>query len=101
MLFRSAGLNDDSRNAFNNLTNKYGRLIVTLEMMAVGINYMMKVRTDEDYTAIDWTKFFEECDKIGIHLTGLPLYDVLLKLEDIFNDITNQFDELFDVDIFT
>ena len=85
-----AGLNDDSRNAFNNLTNKYGRLIVTLEMMAVGINYMMKVRTDEDYTAIDWTKFFEECDKIGIDLTGLPLYD-----------ITNQFDELFDVDIFT
>ena len=93
-------LKDESRNAYNNLIDKYGRLIVTLEMMAIGINYMMKIKTDEDYTAIDWTKLFDECDKIGLHLTGLPLYDMLLKLEDILHDITNQFDELFDEDIF-
>lgn len=95
-----AGLNEIKTNVFKELVVKYGSIIFSLEMIALNINYMGKVRLDEDYTAIDWTKLFEECDKIGLYLSGLPLSEVLLKLRDALQNIATQFDELFDGDIF-
>lgn len=69
-------------------------------MMAVNINYLMKVESEVDYTSINWAKFFEECEKIGLHFKGLPLSELLIQLKDALNCITIQFDKLFDEDIF-
>lgn len=68
--------------------------------MAVSINYLMKVKSEEDYTSINWAKFFEECEKIELHFSGLPLSELLIELRNTLNTITIQFDKLFDEDIF-
>ena len=68
--------------------------------MAGKINYLMKVNSDVDYTSINWSEFFEECEKMELHLTGLPLSEILIQLRDVLSTITIQFDKLFDDDIF-
>ena len=95
-----AGLNEANKNIYRSLVDKYGSFIVTLEMLAVSINYLMKVKSDVDYTSINWVKFFEECDKIELHFKGLPLSELLIQLRDAINTITIQFDRLFNKDIF-
>jgi hypothetical protein len=60
----------------------------------------MKVKSDVDYTSINWAKFFEECEKIELHFKGLPLSELLIQLRDSLNAITTQFDKLFNKDIF-
>lgn len=95
-----ADLNEANKNVYRSLVNKYGSFILTLEMMAVSINYLMKVKSEEDYTSINWAKFFEECEKIELHFSGLPLSELLIELRNTLNTITIQFDKLFDEDIF-
>ena len=95
-----AGLDETQRAIFRALVEKYGRFIVTLEMMAININYLMKVNSDVDYTSINWSQFFEECEKMELHFTGLPLSEILIQLRDALNTITIQFEKLFDDDIF-
>ena len=91
-----AALNDANKNIFLSLVDKYGSFIVTLEMMVFSI----KVKSDLDYTSIDWAKFFEECEKIGLQFKELPLSELLILLRDTLNCITIQFDKLFDENIF-
>ena len=93
-------LNEANKNIYRSLVDKYGSFIVTLEMLAVSINYLMKVKSDVDYTSINWAKFFEECEKIELHFKGLPLSELLIQLRDALNAITTQFDKLFNKDIF-
>ena len=95
-----AGLNEANKNIYKSLIDKYGSFIVTLEMLAGSINYLMKIKSDVDYTSIKWAKFFEECEKIELYFKGLPLSELLIQLRDALNAITIQFDKLFDHDIF-
>lgn len=95
-----ADLNEAKKKCYRSLVNKYGSFITTLEMISVNINYLMKVQSEVDYTSIDWTKFFEECEKIELYFKGVPLSDFLIKLKDVLNCITIQFDKLFNEDIF-
>jgi hypothetical protein len=95
-----ADLNEADKNIYKSLVDKYGSFIVTLEMMAVSINYLMKVKSEVDYISINWTKFFEECEKIELHFKGLPLSELLIQLRNVLNSIATQFDKLFDEDIF-
>ena len=88
------------KNIYWSLVDKYGSFIVTLEMMALSINYLMKIKSDADYTSINWDKFFEECKKLELHFKGLPLSELLIQLRDVLNCITIQFDKLFNEDIF-
>lgn len=93
-------LNEANKNIYKSLVDKYGSFIVTLEMMAVGINYMMKVKSEIDCTSVNWDEFFNECQKIGLHYKGLPLSELLIQLRDVLNSISIQFDKLFNEDIF-
>lgn len=95
-----ANLNETNKNIFKGLVAKYGSFIFTLETIAMSINYLMKVTSDKDYTFINWTMFYKECENIGLNVKELPLSDLVIKLKDALNSITNQFDKLFDHDIF-
>lgn len=95
-----ASLNESKKNVFWSLVDKYGNFIITLEIMAGSINYLMKVKAEVDYTSIKWAYFFEECEKIGLHFKGLPLSELLIQLKNVLNSIATQFDKLFDEDIF-
>lgn len=96
-----AGLNEIKKNVYRTLVNKYGNFIFTLEMMILNINSLMKVKSNKDYIPINWTEFFDECEKIELHFKGLPLSVILLKLRDALSAITIQFDGLFGSDIFS
>lgn len=94
-------VSDDHRNKFRFLLQKYAKLAIRLSMVSTGVNYMMKVDENYDYTDTKyWEQAFEECEKFGLNIKNVPFSDILNLLEKFIGSITAQFDELFDNDIF-
>ena len=88
------------KEAFFQLYNKYAQFVITLNTMSGGINYMMKINPEKDFTLIKWEEFISKCTEIDINFSSSNLSSILEELEVNLKSITQKFDDIFECDIF-